>query len=494
MNYKIDIDVIYGIKPRKYQDGGYIVGNNNTPTYSGEGWHSNQLIPNFRAPYLQYFVNPNNLENTYVLLGAARDANLPFVADTASPEAGAYFDYSPDTLVGGEQMNPNTTYLAVDPYGRVINTSAASIVLNGKDMIPIDDSWRYDPYKGSWQQIPQSNQGQIQDADEVARRNSLYNLNEEFGLALGAQVPLNANPELLEGSMSITKPIVQGAAAYLLGGGSGRIAQAISSSAKGVPLWLGRTATTGLLSAEAAPAYADWAKADEVNKIGNYLNSINNFTGKDFETLVSAYGKDKAVAMLLGWIEAQKYAVSSSTGKVNQNSVFTVNNVQEPEWFSATNPNATFYLKDPNNLILGGMLGTAMFPTGKNAKFSASKAKWALLGLEALAYAYLTYDKHQKNFGTSQNVKKAQQIVETLNSLGYNFYGDLGNKQQSYSVQTNSQGQPQIDSTATPATPSGVMDSVPSVISEDISAPEEQPRPSWLHNLEAATVDSTSNQ
>jgi hypothetical protein len=41
MNCKIDIDVIYGIKPRKYQDGGSIVGNNNTPTYSGEGWHSN---------------------------------------------------------------------------------------------------------------------------------------------------------------------------------------------------------------------------------------------------------------------------------------------------------------------------------------------------------------------------------------------------------------------------------------------------------------------
>lgn len=484
---------------KKYYGGGYI-----------DPYTLELVLPTGYNPNnFQYYMDPSNPKNTYVRLDQAADAELPLYINDPSSAA---FDYgiidnwknnvrhgklsenSNDefhSTLGGNRIDPTTTYVQVDPQNRVLNTGMNSLIINGSDMVPMNNDWWYTDYSG-WSHAPK--QDQLYDADKMKALNSLRNLNEEFGLALGAQVPFNANPELLEGSMSVTKPLVQFASSVYLGGGMGKGAQAIATSAKGIPLWLGRTATAGLLATEAAPAYADWAKADEVSKIGNYLNSINNFTGKDFETLVSAYGKDKAVAMLLGWIEAQKYAVSSSTGKVNQNSVFTVNNVQEPEWFSATNPNATFYLKDPNNLILGGMLGTAMFPTGKNAKFSASKAKWALLGLEALAYAYLTYDKHQKNFGTSQNVKKAQQIVETLNSLGYNFYGDLGNKQQSYSVQTNSQGQPQIDSTATPATPSGVMDSVPSVISEDINASEEQPRPSWLHNLEAATVDSTSNQ
>ena len=115
---------------------------------------------------------------TYVLWSAARDANLPFVADTATSEPGAFFDYSPDTRFGGEIVNPNTTYVAIDPEGRVINTDAASIILDGKDMIPVNDSWAYDPSRGGWWQRPESNQGYINDADEIARRNSLTDLNE----------------------------------------------------------------------------------------------------------------------------------------------------------------------------------------------------------------------------------------------------------------------------------------------------------------------------
>jgi len=123
--------------------------------------------------------------------------------------------------------------------------------------------------------------------------------------------------------------------------------------------------------------------------MANELSKINNFTGADFERLKAKYG-DKVLPMLLGWIEAQEYAIASNNGKAEPNSTFTVKTNKKPEWFSWTNPDALFYAKNPRHLLIPSSIATMAWPS--SGKLGGKGAR-ILLGLAQLAaYGYLEYD------------------------------------------------------------------------------------------------------
>ena len=403
---KIDIDVIYGIKPRKYQDGGP-VGDNTTPMYSGEGWHASQLIPNFRAPYLQYFINPNDPTKTYVLWSAARDANIPFVADTATSEPGAFFDYSPDTRFGGEIVNPNTTYVAIDPEGRIINTDAASIILDGKDMIPVNDSWAYHPQLGWYQ--PTSNGGSIVNPDTEMARNFLGN-------TLGWEQAYRLPPEVIANMSDATADaMMQGAAGVVGGEVLGAAAKYAPKAMQFVTKAPRTTAMLGQLGIGAGVGYAM-----NKNEINEYLSNIDgDITDADFERM----GGEKALPDMLLWLSEHGYNFYNYNDQ-NQPIEIKRSFYFHPNERYIFGPKGAFYYED----IPFGLAGLAALASKKKG------LPWLIAGGYALG----------KGLRIAYNNSPTAQAGKLVNYLLAKGYVKMQDNSSPYNVTTDQNNNPQV--------------------------------------------------
>lgn len=290
-------------KVKKYYPGGVVdntpPGSNETPNYSGYNWHANQLEPNFRAPYLQMYIGPDKTK-TYVLYEAAKNANLPFIADTNTSEAGAMFDYSPDVRFGGVQVDPTQTYLSIDSNGRIDNTPGASIVIGSNNVIPVDNTWMYDPNIG-WIQRPLENaqlySKQTSDLAELTRAHlstlgfeHAYNLDDRSALNLG---------------QAVAQSYVDGALSVLGGEALSALGNTIKATRFGQFLskYPRTTAFVGNVGVPAALGATE-AKAEQKNDpISKYLEKIDRFTIQDFNTLANHYGsEERAAEVLLYWL------------------------------------------------------------------------------------------------------------------------------------------------------------------------------------------------
>lgn len=129
------------------------------------------------SKYIQRFYSPSDPRITYVNFEDAKKANMEFTNDITDPNSGAFFSYeianeqqgsdeNNKTFrnnIQGHTINPKTTFLAIDPLGRIINNQDYNVIINGKSLIPTTGHV-FDETKG-WIPAPVNANGEIIDQD-----------------------------------------------------------------------------------------------------------------------------------------------------------------------------------------------------------------------------------------------------------------------------------------------------------------------------------------
>ena len=308
MNYRIDIDELYGIKHRKvsrFQSGG--------------------IIRNF----LEYYTNPNNPTRTYVLFDAARRANLPFMYDVGN---GGLFDYTiasdnPNNIPGsihtntmnGNWFDPNTTYLEIDPQtGLIMNGQNGDVVFNGQMNPIIEGNYYYDDNVG-WTQTPSYRQAEIYPTEKAERaetyRNVLSNLGFEhawrmdddsvldFGNAVGLSMATGAVSELggqlLNGIIGITTK-----APWLTNLVTRYPRLAATSTAIGTQVLPGIAA--GVQDSQEIDRMRQERMSAAVKEIDDHMKGISYFTEENFNRL---HGVEN-IPNMIEWLSQNGYNVA----------------------------------------------------------------------------------------------------------------------------------------------------------------------------------------
>lgn len=157
------------------------------PLYASNFKNGGKLIKKYQfggtlaSNYIRKYFNPNrpNDPTVYVNLADAQKAGLQFTNDTSDQYSGAYFDYSISNKNVGEddynrefknnidnqQVIPEQTYVAIDPYNRIINNENLKIILNNpNELIPVN-GYMFDTRTNQWTKVPSASTGQFIDQD-----------------------------------------------------------------------------------------------------------------------------------------------------------------------------------------------------------------------------------------------------------------------------------------------------------------------------------------
>lgn len=311
MNYRIDIDELYGIKRRKvsrFQMGGSL------------------------GRYLEYYTNPNNPTRTYVLFDAARRANLPFMYNVGD---GGLFDYTiasdnPNNVPGsihtntmnGNWFDPNTTYLEIDPQtGLIMNGQNGDVVFNGQMNPIIEGNYYYHPQLG-WFQHPQ-NTATIESYDKVALANTIRNRLAEWGMENAYNLD---DDSAINFGQAVGTSMLEGAGSIV----GGEALSALLNTVNKAP-WLIQlisrypraTATAGTIATQVIPGaaegvsqavqefkdpYDDPEVQKRVKEIDRYMagrdmSGKGGFTFEDFNNL----GGEQNIPYMIAWLVKQGY-------------------------------------------------------------------------------------------------------------------------------------------------------------------------------------------
>lgn len=129
------------------------------------------------SKYILTYTNPDNPLITYVNLEDAEKAGLLYTNDPQDEHSGAWFGPGISEKkegrtengiilknnIGGQWVNPKTTFVAVDPYNRIINNENFDVVLNAQNLVPTT-GYVYDE-KSGWVKLPDTYSGEILDRD-----------------------------------------------------------------------------------------------------------------------------------------------------------------------------------------------------------------------------------------------------------------------------------------------------------------------------------------
>lgn len=406
---------------------------------------NNKSVSKFQQGKPILWLNRNS-GKSYITLEQARALGLPLYADTNDPQSNAAFDYrisdptgmNRPSTIGGQAVNPQTTYVEFDPsLGTIMNTSGSSIILpeDNIQLTPIDNTWVFHPRVG-WLQ-PNTNNGEITNPDTELTRNFLGNT---LGWEQAYRVPQQTVSNMGDATASA---MVQSAAGAL---GGEVLGTGLNYVSKILPFAPRITTAVGSTVATAMPAYADYnTYVQQINDLDKYMLGLNNFTLTDLNNLKRIYGDDY-LNQLFGWLNASNYNVQP----VDNNTFDIQKNERD---LSLTDPKSWVdagILKPEDPMALTGWLTNRYVANPKKQK-EATKLKrngfrrfldWGIpltwLGVKAYRINDALHNQKRDRI--------VRDVISVLRGQGMNINGS---STQPYQVQTNSQGQPQIDNSQT---------------------------------------------
>lgn len=446
---------------------------------------NNKSVSKFQQGGL-FFTESTHPERTWVNAVEARKRGIPLTADPRDPNAQWTYSYEildptpgtrSNTIDENPVVNPESIYFLYDPNtGKILNQEAG-IIDNTQGLVPLDESWVYHPRMGWFQ--PNLNNGTIEDTDLELTRNFLGN-------TLGWEQAYKAPPQTVKAMGDETAIAMASNAAGVVGGevlGAG-----LNYASKILPFAPRLTTAAGSTAATAFPAYADYnTYVEQINDLDKYMLGLNNFTLTDLNNLKRIYGDDY-LNQLFGWLNASNYNVQPVDGN-------TFDVYKNERDLSLTDPKSWVdagILKPEDPMALAGWLTNRYMANPKKQKEAAKLKRngfrrfldWGIpltwLGVKA----YRIND-------ALHNQKRDRIVRDVINVLRGQGMIINGSSTQPYSVQTNSQGQPQINSTQNSDTT--VRDSAATPVADEAPAVTETERIDWNGKL-GSTIDSLRQQ
>lgn len=440
---------------------------------------NNKSVSKFQQGGL-FFTESAHPERTWVNAVEARKRGIPLTADPRDPNAQWMYSYDildptpgtrPNSIDKHPVVNPESVYFLYDPNtGKILN-QGMGIVDSAQGLVPLDESWAYHPRVGWFQ--PNSNSGTIEDADLELNRNFLGN-------TLGWEQAYRVSPQTVKSMGDETATAMLSSAAGAAGGevlGAG-----LNYASKILPFAPRVTTAAGGTIAATLPAYADYnTYVDKINNLDKYLIGLHNFTPTDLENLKRVYGDDY-LNQLFGWMNAFNYNVQALNGKnvydITKNerdlSLTDPKSWMESGWINWEDPVFLAYLA-ANNI--------RTVRPGKGARIAGNIIAPAIWGAMKM-YRFNDIQQNQKR------ERILNDIISVLRGQGFTINGSSTN-QSPYLVQTNSQGQPQINNIQNSDTT--VRDSAATPIADEVPAVTETERIDWNGKL-GSTIDSLRQQ
>ena len=252
-------------------------------------------------------------------------------------------------------------------------------------------------------------------------------LNEQFGLAMGAQVPFGENPELLDASMSRSKSLLQNLGTGILGAGAGEVAAAgISRAAPYVPV-VGEVMgqfprTTAAVAGFGAGFGQGYAMGQD--EMSHFMKGIGTeFTDENFKEL----SKKATLHDMLMWLANNGYTITIPNGESKpeisssyyihpwENNIF---GIDKPIWWDngllALGYGASKLLKVPKKG--GWILPTYIIASGvgRTLAFGSDRAKAHMLATYLLQHGYIQWKGDNKAYNIQTDQNNNPQITDTI--------------------------------------------------------------------------------